>query len=217
MSGTRWGKGAGEGSFAAAKLPPGPHGLPRELVRDNQRRRILLAALDVFAERGFAAATVKDLIGAAHVSRATFYESFTDKEACMAALHDEILAWLWEEVADAASGTAGWSAQVRVVVGRTVQLLAGDPRLMAVCAPGAIAEVPRARARQERMVERLCTALRAGRGESARGHELPEILERALVYGAIYLLGRSLLYGTGPDPETLSEELPRLLTLPYLD
>jgi AcrR family transcriptional regulator len=185
------------------------------LVRENQRRRILLAALDVFSERGFAAATVRDLIRAAHVSRATFYEVFPDKEACAAALYDEIVNKLRTSVADAVTETTGWSAQVRVGVRRMVELLAEDPRLAAVCAVEAPAGGPRVQALHDRVVEQLSTALRAGRTESPRGEELAGILEPALVQGAIFLVGRSIAGGQGPDAQSLVAELPELLLLPY--
>lgn len=211
MSGARWGGDADE--LFLAKLPPGPHRLPRELVRENQRRRILLAALDVFAERGYPAVTVKDLIRGARVSRATFYEVFADKEACMTALHEEVLTWLAQQVAVAVAEPADWSAKVRVGVARTVELLSEDPRLAAVCAVEAPAvRVSRVRARHELMVEELCRGLRAGR----RGEELPAILEQALICGAIYMTGRSIVYGEGPDPEVLGSELAELMLVPYL-
>jgi len=210
VSGARWGGDADE--LFPAKLPPGPHRLPRELVRENQRRRILQAALDVFAERGYPAATVKDLIRGAGVSRATFYEAFADKEACMAALHDEVLTWLSEQVAAAVAEPADWAAKVRVGVAKTIELLAEDPRLAAVCAVEALAiRVARIRARHERMVEELCRGLRAGRN----GEELPEILEPALIGGAIYLVGRSIVYREGPDAAALASELAELMLAPY--
>lgn len=215
MSGTRWGEDDGGGPPAFAKLPPGPHRLPRDLVRENQRRRILLASLDVFADRGFASASVKDLIRAARVSRATFYEVFADKEECFAALHDEVLSWLWERVASSVVEAPGWSAQVRAGVTATVRILAEDPRLAVVCAIEAPVGVPRTRARHEQMVERLCAGLRLGRAESPHGEELPQIFEIALVSGAVYLVGRSIAYGRGPDPETLIAELPELILAPY--
>ena len=215
MSGERWGEGGDGNSFAFAKLPPGPHQLPRELVRENQRRRILFAALDVFADRGFAAATVQDLIRGAHVSRATFYEIFVDKEECMAALHDELVAWLWEQVLDVLAEAGSWEDQVRVAVARTLRLLVEDPRIAAVCAFEAPAGPPRVRDCHDRVVGRLCDALRTGRGESPHGDQLPEILEQALICGAIHQVGRTVVYGHGPDPSALVTELPELMLVPY--
>lgn len=201
-----------------AKLPPGPHRLPRELVRDNQRRRILLAALDVFSERGFAATTFKDLIGGARVSRSTFYEVFSDKGACFAALHEELLAWLSFEVMARIGESAEWAATVHAVVMGTVELLSADPRLAAVCAVEAPASTePRVRSRHQRMVEELCRGLRAGRAQCPRGEELPEILEPALVCGAIYMIGRSVVQGEGREASDLGPELAELMLVPYAD
>lgn len=188
------------------------------MVREHQRRRILLAALDVFAVHGFAAATVKDLIGKAHVSRATFYEIFADKEACMADLYDEIVAWLRAEATAAIAAASGWEAQVRTAVETTVGLLGQDRRLAAVCALEArTIRAPEVRARQERVVEELTVALRAGRAGSRRGEELPKILEPALIWGALYLAGRLAVEGGAPDPSTLGSELAELILLPYRD
>ena len=60
----------------------GGHGLPREVIANSQRERLLEAAMQVVAERGYAATTIGDLTGEAGVSRTTFYELFDDKEAC---------------------------------------------------------------------------------------------------------------------------------------
>jgi AcrR family transcriptional regulator len=52
-------------------------------LRDEQKRftreRLIDAALEVFAERGYAAATVEDITTAAGASRATFYLHFKSK------------------------------------------------------------------------------------------------------------------------------------------
>ena len=189
--------------------------MPRELVRENQRRRILLAALDVFAERGFAAATVQDLLRVAHVSRATFYEIFPDKETCLAVLHEEVLTWLRQQVTAEISEAAGWATKVRVAVETTVGLLAEDPRLAVLCAIEAPTGILQVRARHDSMVEELSAALRTGRDESQG--VLPEMLESALICGAVYMVGRSIVYKQGPSPEVLVAELPRLMLLPYPD
>lgn len=213
MSGTQWGRDD-EGPFPET-LPRGPHHLPQDLVRANQRRRILLASLGVFADRGFAAATVKDLVRSAGVSRATFYAIFADKEECMVTLHDEVLAWLWREVASEVEETASWEAGVRVAVSKTVELLAGDPRLAAVCVvEGQANRLPQIRARRERLVEDLCEGLRLGRADAPHGGDLPEILEPALVCGAIYMIGRATAYGEGSDGN-LATELAELMLMHY--
>jgi len=214
VSGKGWGQGDRE-PFTA-KLPPGPHQLPREVVRDNQRRRILQASLDFFGDRGLAATTVQDLIRRAHVSRATFYEVFDDKEDCLADLHDELLGWLWEEVAGAVARTADWEAGVRVAIAKALELLSGDPRLAVVCAiEGPATRVPRVRARHQRLVEELCGQLRLGRAARPHGEDLPQILEPALVCGAIYLIGRTVVHGREPDADTLAPELAELMLRPY--
>jgi len=65
-----------------SQLPRGPHGLPRDVVERSQRSRLLLALIEVVAEKGYVATTVADVIGRAGVSRTTFYQQFKDKGDC---------------------------------------------------------------------------------------------------------------------------------------
>jgi AcrR family transcriptional regulator len=64
------------------RLPRGASSLPREVVDAEQRKRLVIATAQVVAKKGYANATVADIIVAAGVSRATFYQLFADKEAC---------------------------------------------------------------------------------------------------------------------------------------
>lgn len=64
------------------KLPRGTSGLPREIVDQEQRKRLVVATAHVVAEKGYAETTVADIIAGAGVSRATFYDLFKDKEEC---------------------------------------------------------------------------------------------------------------------------------------
>ena len=68
-------------------LPRGPHGLSRDEVEQSQRRRLLQAATDVVAERGYVKTTVAQILERAGVSRATFYGLFADREACFQAAY----------------------------------------------------------------------------------------------------------------------------------
>lgn len=53
------------------------------------RARLVAAAARLFVERGFLQTSVEDLLGAARISRASFYTYFENKLALLAALADE--------------------------------------------------------------------------------------------------------------------------------
>ena len=69
----------------AAGLPRGSHSLTPAEAREAQRRRLIRAAISVFSERGYAAATIADIVAGARVSRVVFYDLFDSKEACFLA------------------------------------------------------------------------------------------------------------------------------------
>ena len=64
--------------------------------RAERRTALLAAARDVFAERGYAAATVDDVVARAGVARGTFYLYFKDKRDVFRALVDEMMRFLGE-------------------------------------------------------------------------------------------------------------------------
>jgi AcrR family transcriptional regulator len=62
----------------------------RARTKEENRALILAAARRVFAESGFAAVTVRDVIGATNLAAGTFYNYFKSKEDVYQALHDEV-------------------------------------------------------------------------------------------------------------------------------
>ena len=83
-------------------------------VASSQRTRLLAAMATVVAEKGYAATTVADVVSAAGVSRSTFYELFSSKEACFLDAYnqgvEDLLAAVREAVRDA---DGDWRAQLR--------------------------------------------------------------------------------------------------------
>lgn len=69
----------------APGLPRGRSSLPAAEVASAQRLRLITATVSVVAGAGFRAATVADIVRAAKVSRAAFYQHFADKDACLRA------------------------------------------------------------------------------------------------------------------------------------
>src|SRR5277367_6159269 len=62
----------------------------REQTKVQNRETILAAARKVFAEIGFGAATVRDIIRATPLASGTFYNYFKSKEEVYQAIQDEI-------------------------------------------------------------------------------------------------------------------------------
>src|ERR1043165_2917728 len=61
----------------------------REITKEQNRQIILEAARRVFAELGYGATTVRDIIRATPLASGTFYNYFRSKEQIFEALRDE--------------------------------------------------------------------------------------------------------------------------------
>ena len=72
---------------------------PREQVAEIQRSRVLAGAVGAIDEHGYAHTTVGEIAARARVSRRTFYELFADREACLAALFEDVVGMIERELA----------------------------------------------------------------------------------------------------------------------
>ena len=127
------GGGHGSGAFPVQpldRLPSGRHRLSRDAVKQSQRGRLLYAIAQVVAERGYAAATVADIVDRASVSRSTFYEQFPDKEACFIAAFDygvEFVLGQMQRAWEALGSREDWRAHVRSDLSTYLAVLASEP------------------------------------------------------------------------------------------
>lgn len=92
---------------ARSALPRGPQALPREQVAADQRERLFEAMIQTVDERGFVASTISDLVERAGVSRRTFYEHFENKDECLLATYDMLVARILSDVAKVDDGLTG--------------------------------------------------------------------------------------------------------------
>lgn len=142
-----------------ARNDPAPGGRPyagKTLTdrRAEQRERVLVAARDVFAARGFAGAGIEEIVARARVSRTTFYVFFENKEKCLLALFqwgvERIAAGVMDAVADTARRDLAPADRVRTEVRAVAEALAADPaiaRIVLIEIVGATPAAERARAR----------------------------------------------------------------------
>jgi AcrR family transcriptional regulator len=202
--------------LALSKLPPGQRKLPREYLLENQRTRLLAAALDVFGERGFVKTSVSSLIKEAGTSRTTFYSFYPDKEGCFLATYDLGLEWLDSAARDGISQSDSWPLQVRGATANVLSRLAGDPRLARVCAVEAAFAGPEVRARQREMFGTIAQGLRRGRGTRPGMKKLTDLFEPVLVGGASALVAGAVADGEAGSLTEFAPELTELLLTGYL-
>jgi AcrR family transcriptional regulator len=124
--------------------------------RSEQHERVLLAARDVFAMRGYAGTSVDGIVARARVSRTTFYAFFENKEECLLAVYRFGLERIGACVAEAAARSVAESLAptelIRAEVRATLAAYAADPamaRIVLIGVAGATpaAELAHARAR----------------------------------------------------------------------
>jgi AcrR family transcriptional regulator len=108
------------------RLPPGPHGLPPELVERNQRERLIAAMAEVCGERGYVESSVAEIAKRAGVSTASFYRQFGDKRACMLASFEELFGRLLEALEAGCDAEAKAGSRARRGARAAAELLASD-------------------------------------------------------------------------------------------
>jgi AcrR family transcriptional regulator len=107
-------------------LPRRPHTTVREELRASQRGRLICAAADSVAAKGYASTRVADIIALAGLSRKTFYEHFDDKEACYLASYDAGAEAIFDAMVDAVGELEGWREILDAVLSTWLEFLEAD-------------------------------------------------------------------------------------------
>jgi AcrR family transcriptional regulator len=171
------------------RLPPGRHGLPREQVRESQRRRLTAAATAVLAERGYGQITVTKVARRAGVSTSSFYKHFEDLWACVLAAYEEGAELLGEQIQVACS-RAEEGERVQAAVKDTLVLLATAPALAQLLSgdpPGQAGALWTAR---RHLTSRLAAMLRDARGGQGDGERELRLIGAAIALVSLRAGGR---------------------------
>ncbi len=204
------------GTVRRSAVAPSRKSLPGEHLVAIQRSRLLAAAVGTVEQFGYAHTTVEQITSRARVSRRTFYELFENREACLAALFEDVVATIEQEIAAADLEGAGWRERVRGGLGAILAFFDREPALARVCVVQALRGGPEVLERREAILARLARAIDEGRGTHSRAAECTPLTAEGLVGAAFTIVYARLLRG---EPRPLTElvgELMSMIVLPYL-
>jgi AcrR family transcriptional regulator len=201
----------------SSRLPDGARSVTRDQVAADQRRRIIEAAAELIAKRGYHGTTIELIIRRAKVGYATFYKNFSSKEECLVAIFDgagEVLRPTLRNAYESHDGP--WAERVAIVLGTLFELIVENPAPARVCLVEALTAGPIAVARYERMLANFEPLLLPGRKIKPGNAELPDTLEATLFGGVFWIAYQRLIVG---EVERLIELLPETIELvlsPYV-
>jgi AcrR family transcriptional regulator len=190
--------------------------IPREQLVEIQRSRLLAAAVVVVDELGYADTTVSDITGRARVSRRTFYELFANREECLAAVLEDVVALVEGEVAAAGLDGLAWRERVRGGLWAILSFLDREPALARVCVVQALRGGPRLLGRREEILASLARVVGEGRLEGTRGGGCSPLTAEGVVGAAFAIVYARLLRGEQEPLTGLVGELMGMIVLPYL-
>jgi AcrR family transcriptional regulator len=189
--------------------------LPREQLVEIQRARLLAAAVVAIDELGYADTTVSDVTNRARVSRRTFYELFSNREECLAAVLEDVVVLVRGEIAAAGLEGLAWCERVRGGLWAVLSFLDREPVLARVCVVQSLRGGAEVLVRREEILAGLARVVDEGRIETARGGQCTPLTAEGVVGAAFAIVYARLLRGE-PGPLTgLLGELMAMIVLPY--
>lgn len=191
-------------------------------VLEMQRRRLLLAFVEVLAEDGLEDAGAGRVCKRARVSRRTFYELFDDREACFVAVLDAAVERVSPSVlaAYARDGRTqraqGWRERIRGALTALLVFFDEEPALARVCLIETLKGGPAVMERRRRALDALADAIDEARRESKDGVGPPPLTAQSTVGGAVSVIHARVLEGAAQPLLELLNPLMSMIVHPYL-
>lgn len=195
----------------------GRHAPPPEVRLPIQRERLLQAAATEFAQRGYSGASSESISRRASMSKATFYEHFSNKEECIIALFDNTAAYVAEAMATAAraAGRADASERMKAGVRAFLTSLAEHPEYAQTLLVEIIGAGPKVAHRRDQIMQQFADVLDAENASAARRGLIPRFAspyDSFAIVGAITeLVSRQVRLGEPGDVMELAPVIDRLM------
>ena len=203
-------------TVAPVKLASRSRRVVRARVAELQRERLLVAATDVAEEGGYASMTIARIIARALVSRKTFYDVFSDREDCFAAVLERVLD---RACVTARSGYAegkDWRESVRLGLSNLLVLMDEEPSLARLWVVDAMSAPPEILEWRVQILEQLASFIDEGSAQPGAKWHPPALIGEAVVGGIMSVLYTRLRHRSTKPLADLLGPLMYLIVLPYL-
>lgn len=197
-------------------IAAGQRKLDREVMEEHQRARILEAAIEVLAAKGYPATTVDDIVAAARIGVGSFYSHFEGKEECLLGAFELVAEELRGAVLPVAAEGETWAARVCVGLKALLDWIVANPSRARIALVEIQTGGTRALARYEQSLDAAAAFLRSGRGMADPTRHLPESLEETTAGGIAWLLRHRLAAAEAIEVEALFADLGEMVLEPYL-
>lgn len=192
------------------RLPRGRHRLPPSVVARSHRTRIIHATAHVTYEKGYADATIADIVSAAGVSRQVFYEHFADKQHAFLEAQAYPAQHIFDTCAAAYFGPSAWPERVWSGLQALLSLVVIHPALSHLRLVECYAAGPAAVRRAEDVTRSFTIFFEEGYGQRSDSGELSRLASQAIAGAIFEIIQRHAARG---EIELLPLQLPQLAYL----
>src|SRR5437667_2784300 len=175
------------------------------------RDKILRAALQVFAEKGYHRAVVDDIVRASGTSKGAVYHHFPNKEALFLALVDEFAARLAEAVAAAIEGSHGALGKVEAALRAGLETFARNRDLARLLLLEAVSLGPAYETKRTEIHERFAALIGGYLDQAVQEGAIPKLDTRVATLAWLGAVNEVVIqWLSRGEPDLLTEAAPAL-------
>jgi AcrR family transcriptional regulator len=151
--------------------------------KDAKRTAMMQAAVEIFSERGYQAATIRDIVKEADVSIGTFYFYFPDKETLFVHLYEETADFLLHTLQQAANSRATFAQKIKAILQAYVSIAIFEPAVVELLLVAGVGTVPALSLKTASFREKLILIWQRPLSEAIKKGQVPDQNERRTAEG----------------------------------
>ena len=189
---------------------------PAKERRAQQREALLDAATTVFAQSGFAHASVESIVKRARMSRRTFYEHFKDLRDVLHRVHDRAANLAFAFISAQLQATADPLDRIRVGIHAYLGAIAANREAARVVFREARSAGPEYEPRRERESQRYTNLLLDALKDAHRAGQIPVPPDETIAYALTTgIEGVALRYILRKEEEKAAQAAPALVAMAF--